>query len=486
MGAAIVADSSGPVRGFVVFPALSLSTRIRPPRRRGNLPAMRLRALLLLALVCASCGARERPDVVLVTLDTTRADRLSCYGYGKETTPRLDELAAEGARFTQAVSQAAVTPVAHASILTGLLPYNHGLRVMHGAVENALAPEALTLAEILQADGYATGAFVSAFPVTESFGFGQGFDRFDASFLPNKTERLVRDGVVNTGKAQREAGETVDLALEWWRATEGPRFLWLHFFDPHDPKVLPPDDYMQSQGELPEEERDWLRAVYDIELTYMDRELGRVWDELRAGERWDQTVVCVTADHGEGLGDHDWWTHGVLYQEQIRVPLVVRGPGIPSGVVLDDMVRTMDLMPTVLDLAAVPSKLQPPMDGVSLAPLANGESVDIPFAYAESVNCLTYAFSPTIKDKKEEVLFTLHDGRWKYTHYMTSQGEGELYDLEADPGELENLYDQEREVVDRLHEELKARPFLPAKQLESVGASPERIELLRALGYTGD
>ncbi len=450
---------------------------------------MRRLFVLLLALSAgSSCGVeRERLDLVLVTLDTTRADRLSAYEYGRVTSPRLDELAAEGARFDLALSQAAVTPVAHASILTGQLPYTHGLRVMHGVSENTLPPGAVTLPELLREDGWTTGAFVSAFPVTAEFGFDQGFETFDASFLPRKTDRLVtRQGVVNTGNVQRGAAETVDLALEWLATVESPFFVWLHFFDPHDPLLLPPDEFLAQYEPLPTDERDRLRALYDVEIEYMDRELGRFWDALRARGSWDRTVVCVTADHGEGLGDHDWWTHGVLYQEQIRVPLVLRGPGVPAGLVVDDLVRTMDLAPTLLDLAGQAAGERPRMDGVSLVPLLRGEPLELEYAYAESVNRLTYGFSPTIQDKKDEVLFTLCDGRWKYTHHLTDRPSSELYDLATDPAEQANLHAQRPDVVERLLAELKRRPFLPSRQLMDGGADPENVELLRALGYSGD
>ena len=448
---------------------------------------MPISRLVLVALLAASCGSdRERPDIVLVTLDTTRADRLSCYGYEVETSPRLDELAADGVRFDRAISQAAVTPVAHASILTGRLPYEHGLRVMHGVVENELPNEALTLAEVLRADGYATGAFVSAFPVTESFGFDQGFDTFDAEFLPRKIDRLTnKKGVVRTGRVQRSAGETVDRALAWLAKTPAPRFLWLHFFDPHDEQLLPPREFVAAYEPLPTEERERLRAIYDLEVTYMDRELARVWESFRAEGSWERSVVAVTADHGEGLGDHDWWTHGVLYEEQIRVPLILRAPELPRGAVVDAMVRTMDVMPTLLELAGLPESRTPPMDGVSLVGLARGERAEIPFAYAESVNRLTYGFTPTIRDEKHEILFTITDGRWKYTHHLIEQQNSELYDLENDPLETQNLYATRPDQAERLLDELKRRPFLPTRQLEETGAASEHIEMLEALGYSG-
>ena len=428
---------------------------------------------------------------MLVTLDTTRADRLSCYGYDTETSPAIDLLASEGVLFTQALSQAAVTPVSHASILTGRWPYEHGLRVMHGRSENRLPDEAITLAEVLRSDGYATGAFVSAFPVTAEFGFEQGFDAFDAGFLPDDLSDLVSaGGAVNTGSVQRRAGPTVDLALEWWRGTNGPRFLWLHLFDPHDARLPAPDRFIAPYRPLPDTEAEWLLAMYDIEIAYMDAELGRLFEELRNGPGWERTVVALTSDHGEGLGDHDWWTHGVLYQEQIRVPLILHAPGFEAGRRVDAMVRTIDLMPTVLELVALPQRSWPPMDGVSLVPLgtASGSAPTgfTDFAYSDSVNRMTYHMTKTIKDEKDDLLFALVDGRWKYVHHLLEEEESELYDLMEDPGELVNLYAERPEVVERLKDELMARDFLPVRQLEETDVSEDRIRALEALGYSGD
>lgn len=446
---------------------------------------------LFLASACGPNGPADpkRPIVVLVTLDTTRADYLGCYGAEMPgISPRIDGLAKEGVVFTQAISQAAVTPVSHASILTGLWPYNHGLRVMHGNYQSTLRDAEVTLAEILQEQGYDTGAFVSALPVTEYFGFDQGFDHFDADFASKQVlESGVKDGMVNTGGRQRRAKDTTDAALAWMDTRENPFFIWLHYFDVHDEHMVPPaDEFFGVQ--FSDDDPTRRRELYRLELTYMDRELGRVFDKLQAMNLWDASVVVVTSDHGEGLGDHDWWTHGILYQEQVRVPLIVKAPGAVAGLRVEPTVRCLDIVPTVADLLNLAADDVPKVDGVSLVPLMNGSSKDLGLvAYADSVNILTYNTSPELIDVKDEMLFTLVlENRWKYIHHLTHANKNELYDLETDPNELNNLYTKRPKIAKRAHAALKSQKFLPKLQLQAAGAPKKLLDGLKALGYSGD
>lgn len=443
--------------------------------------------------LAVSCGDGEglhdpdRPVVVVVTLDTTRADHLGCYGSEVPgISPRIDALAAEGVLFTQSISQAAVTPVSHASIFTGLNPFHHGLRVMHSVSQNRLKEENVTLAEILRDEGYDTGAFVSAFPVTEYFGFKQGFEHFDEDF-DQQGGQVTEEGAVNTGAAQRHAGETTDLALQWMDGREKPFFLWLHYFDPHDERVMPPASELQGV-EFAEGHRERLRDIYDFEITYMDRELGRVFDKLEEMKLWDNAIVVVTADHGEGLGDHDWWTHGVLYQEQLRVPLIVRAPGLKTGHRVDSVVRSIDILPTVGDLLGMSASDLPQVDGVSLKPLLTGASEDLGLsAYSDSVNKMVYRFSPEIVDNKNDMLFSIVvDGRWKYIHHLERRNESELYDLIEDPAELVNLADQRPDIRERANDALKSLKFMPVKQLQQANVPPDILQRLESLGYVGD
>jgi choline-sulfatase len=442
-------------------------------------------ACLLFIAGCERDSPHQGPNVLLITLDTTRADHLSCYGYPEPTSENLDQLAAEGVLFTRAVTQAAVTPVSHASILTGQNPYNHGLRVMHGLEQNRLRDSCTTLAEVLRDAGYRTAAFVSAFPVTERFGLQQGFETFDADFVVDDTAVIVSaEGVVNTGKNQRRADETTDRALAWLTGTGKPFFLWVHYFDPHDPQLRPPSEFIQAYplplSPLP----DRLRALYDVEIRYMDRQLGRLLADLRQSGRFDDTIVVVVADHGEGLGDHDWWTHGILYQEQIHAPLIIRAPSVPAGKKIDYLVRTIDIMPTVLELAGIRGESSPPMDGASLVPLLAGEAADPGYlAYADSVDMLTYGTAAGTRDEKDDILFGVTDGTWKYIHHALRPGEGELYNLQEDPGERTNLYASHPEQVKRLLSDLRRRDCVPREPLGGERMSPADLERLRSLGY---
>ncbi len=458
------------------------------------------RGLLLLtagvlgAVVLAGCERsdsprrRPHPNVLLITLDTTRADHLGCYGYARATSPNLDRLAAEGTRFTDAMTQAAVTPVSHASILTGQNPYRHGLRVMHGRRQNRLRKSCVTLAEMLRDAGYQTAAFVSAFPVTRRFGLDQGFATFDQEFIIDAPEAIVSGtGVVNTNKNQRRADGTSDRAIRWLGGAREPFFLWLHYFDPHDIKLLPPRAFVREHargGDTPEAQ---LRDLYDVEILYMDLQIGRVLDALRGAGRFDDTIIVVTSDHGEGLGDHDWWTHGILYQEQVHAPLIFRGPGVPAGREVDVLARTTDIMPTVLDLAGVAPGRRPRMDGRSLVDLWQPQAVD-PHraAYADSLNMLTYQTPAGTADRKNDMLFVLREGRWKYIHHLLRPAASELYDLLADPHEAVNLIDSHGEIAAKMRAALRARGCFPRGRSGTEAMSAEDEARLRSLGYLTD
>lgn len=436
-------------------------------------------------------GSRP-PNVVLVTMDTTRADHLGCYGDHHAQTPNLDRLARESVLFSQAIAQASVTPVSHASILTGLEPYHHGLRVLHGTRANRLADDKVTLAEVLRRAGYRTGAFVSAFPAGSRFGLAQGFNTFDEKFeKPPGKETVSPGGIVNTGLAQRRADETTDRALAWLTdasGASGPVFLWVHYFDPHDPMVVPPARFMAQFPKASGSEEDRLRELYDIEISYMDQQLGRLLEGVRDTLGADRTLTIVTADHGQGLGDHDWWTHGILYQEQIRVPLLIRLPGdqgaaASAGKRVDSTVRSIDLVPTVLQVAGIPQKAWPdPLDGRSLVPLLQpGTTEGDRTAYADSINRLTYNSTRTIRDVKNDVLFALVRPPWKYIHHLLRRNESELYNLEKDPGETHNLYRELPDVVQSFEIELQQRQVMP--RLGAEPDDPEVSKRLESLGY---
>jgi arylsulfatase A-like enzyme len=398
-------------------------------------------ALLLLAVAACGPGGSEDLNVVLVTFDTTRADRLGPYGGPDGLTPAFDRLAGSGVVFEQAQAQSAVTPVAHASLFTARNPYGHGLRTLHGNRLFQLPEEAVTLAERFRERGYETAGFIAAFPCSRRFGLAQGFDVFDESFPERGKPRVGAAGNVNTGLAQRDATATTDAALEWLgrRGRDGPFFLWVHYFDPHDPLLRPPPSFtapfmegfpehqkmemllandmrgfVVKYTDRPEIMRPWLRRLYDAEVAYADTQLGRLVREIGGLGLAERTVLAVTADHGEGLGDHDWWGHGILYQEQLHVPLALAGPGLPAGVAVPDRVRHIDVAPTLLDLAAGAGNA-PGMEGRSLVPLITARAAgrtppdgSLPGpAYADSVTLMSYGavFSRGVTEEKDDQLY---------------------------------------------------------------------------------
>lgn len=450
----------------------------------------------------SSGGSSDRPDVLLVTLDTTRVDRLGTYGYSAAVTPTVDALADDGVRFERAISTSGLTSMAHASIFTGKNPYRHGLRVFHGAAGSRLSEEQTTLPVILSSEGWQTGAFVSAFTASAHYGFGRGFDVFDAGASPAMQEEELSDLWVQQwswlrepeGQAQRRADPTVESALEWLDGVEGPFFMWLHFFDPHDPYLIPPDEYHEPLGfEAPEPTRARdqnklenlarLRGgIYDPEVHFMDAQLGRVIAKLKELGRYDQTLVAVLADHGQGLGDHGWWRHRLIYQEQIHIPLILRLPGGPRGVSVEAQVRNIDVFPTVLEVVGLP--VADDVEGLSLVDLARGGSEPEPrIGYAEALNTLEGRVADSLPQRHRDLLFSVQDGRWKLIHHEAEPERSELYDLKNDPRELKNVLAQHPEEHARL---MGILDRLGARRIELGDVDeldPEVRAQLEALGY---
>ncbi|HEU4403485.1 MAG TPA: sulfatase-like hydrolase/transferase [Candidatus Polarisedimenticolia bacterium] len=392
----------------------------RPTGRDVAGRSPRRRALLALVLVLGSAalwrvvfrgpgGTPERPSVLLITIDTLRADRLGCYGYAAGETPQIDRLAAGGVLFEQASTAAPLTLPSHVSILTGTYPAFHGVR-NNGTYR--LGPEATTLAEVLQGKGDATGAVIGGYPLAARFGLAQGFDTYDDSLPP--------EGVRQLSYRERKGEEVTRAGLAFLeKHSRGRFFLWLHYFDPHAP-YDPPAPYAER----------FRAAPYDGEVAYVDRQVGTILGALdRLGAR-RHTLVALLSDHGEGLGDHGEATHGVfLYQSTLRVPLVLSLPGfLPAGRRVTAPVRTIDLMPTILGLAglAVPEDVE----GTSLVALATGAGSGADpglRAVAESVAPReNYGWSD---------LASIRIGDWKYIQAPRQ----ELYDLRSDPSEKNDL-----------------------------------------------
>jgi arylsulfatase A-like enzyme len=457
---------------------------------RKNLRITIATIFLLTVLQAGGCsktpGRDGRPayNVLIVTLDTTRADYLSCYGDPRETSPHLDALATDGIRFDRAISTSGNTPVSHASILTGLNPYQHGVRVVYAQHGCHLADSVVTLATMLREEGWQTGAFLSSFTVSEFYGFNQGFETFDGGLRIPAGESFAQkaDGRWDwpTETNQRRSDKTTDVVCAWLQTAKRPFFAWVHYWDPHDRLILPPQDVVARFTTPGADQQRLFREVYASEVYYMDSQFGRLIRFLKERGEYERTIVVVVADHGEGLGDHGWWYHRILYQEQIRVPMIIRVPGWPKGKVLSHLVRTVDIVPTILDVLAVqaPSALQ----GSSLKPLVDGESDSPRVAYAEAINL--YDLNAWLVDARPDdgMLYSATDGRWKIIYRPNKPEKSELYDLRADPHETENLYTRESHEAARLQTELMQFDGFVTNPL-GPSTDPDILERLRSLGY---
>lgn len=363
------------------------------------------------ALALCGTGARfPARGVVIVTLDTTRADRVSPYGLMDSPMPALERLARDGVVFDRALSVAPLTLPAHASLFTGLLPLRHGVR---DNADAALAPQYATLAELLRTRGYRTGAFVGSVVLNGDRGLARGFEAY------GEVSGKQTDG---RPLLQRRGDEVVSEAIRWLDRLDGePFFLWVHLFDPHRP-YDPPEPYAAHSAD-----------AYVGEIRFADAQIGRLIDALETRRLLDGTTMVVAGDHGESLGEHDERDHGVsLYESVLRVPLIVSTPGVQPRRV-PDVVRLIDVMPTVLDLAGI---VPPAVDGLSLRDLMYGRREPREReAYAESV------LYPQRLGRHS--LRALRDRRFTFI----DAPEPELYDLLTDPFEARNLAGDRPQMV---------------------------------------
>jgi arylsulfatase A-like enzyme/Flp pilus assembly protein TadD len=421
--------------------------------------------------VLGAAGCARKPPVprhlILVTIDTLRADRLGAYGNKDVATPHLDRIAAEGALAEQATAHVPLTRPSHVTLFTGLLPALTGVR---DNISPAVLPQVPLLAETLQKAGFASGAFVSSVVLEpSSSGLDRGFDTYDATF-PGSNGNDVQ--FLST--VQKKGNLTTAEAIAWLEGLKKPGgtlprvFLWLHLYDPHDP-YEPPEPYASRYRDRP----------YDGEVAFADELVGRLDDALgRLGMR-DDSLLLVTSDHGEGLGEHDETLHGFFaYQSTLRIPFLVRGPGVKAGLRLTPTVRLVDVYPTVLDLLGLAPPPDAKLDGVSLAGrLRGGAPAAEPVVYAESlVPLLHFGWSD---------LRVVREGRWKYIQAPRP----ELYDLATDPGETTNLAAREPARSQALRGALGR--FLDEERkitTQTAGGGtvpPELLEKLGALGYVG-
>jgi len=374
---------------------------------------------LVVGLGSGTASATERPDVVLITLDTTRADRLGCYGHEAAHTPHLDALASRGRRYDRAYSPAPLTIPAHAALFTGRTPASLGLTRNDGG----LTDEATTLAERFQQAGYHTIASTAASVTSSVWGFGQGFDEYhdDLSMSP-------------IGPAQRPGSQVVDDVLD--RDVDGaPRFVWVHLFDAHDPELHRPG------------------STYDDAVSELDQQVGR----LVAAFSSRPTLFVIAGDHGEGLGDHDERTHGMfIYEATQRVPLIVHGPGIGPEVVSEPM-SLIDLAPTLLH-------------HLDLTPLPDAEGRVSPGTPPSPVVLEAWALTHRFN-------LAPHRGVVVGAHKFIDLPTPELYDVVSDPGELRNLARLHPERVEEM------RAMLPPARLPSPTRASGDVQLLSSLGY---
>ena len=402
----------------------------------------------------------EDLSVLLITLDTTRADRIGAYGFADIETPHLDRLAAEGVLFEQAQAVAPLTLPAHSSIFTGEFPPAHGVRDNGGFY---LDDEHVVLAEILRDEGLRTGGFVGAFVLDAKWGIAQGFDHYFDDFELGDTVRMALNEI------ERPAGEVTDAALAWLdEAPEARFFSWVHYYDPHSP-YEPPEPFAERYRNRP----------YVGEIAYVDSQVGRLLAWLDENGRARDTVVIVMGDHGESLGEHGESGHGFfIYEGATRVPFIVRAPyDTMQGHRVAEVVRAVDVSPTVFDLLAVE---------------AGQEDRDASFQGASIARLLTGSTGPRLPAYAEAVYPRYHYGwsdlaslRVENMKYVAAP-RPELYDLAADPGEVNNLYSARPDEADRLASMLQALESrwtdraLPA-QVDEI--DPETRARLAALGY---
>lgn len=398
-------------------------------------------------------------NLLLITLDTTRADRLHAYGFQPVETPNLDRLAAEGVLFEHAVSPAPLTLPAHSTMFTGKSPPAHGVRDNGGFY---LDDKEVTLAERLKAHAFQTGGFVGAYVLDSQWGVAQGFDTYVDDFDLSKKESL------SLGSIDRPANEVADHALEWLDTVRESRFFgWVHFYDAHSP-YEPPEPFATRYANRP----------YVGEISFVDSQVGRLLTFLDDHDLTRKTIVIVIGDHGESLGEHGEGTHGFfVYESVLHVPLLIRAPyDTMHGRRVTEIARGVDVTPTALDLLAIPH--QDPLEGRSLAPLLSGSATELNLdAYSEAVYPkFHFGWSD---------LRALRSGRFKYI----AAPRPELYDLQEDPAEARNLYSDRRALGERLAgalDELERRITKSgAEANRKVEVDPDARDRLAALGYVG-
>jgi arylsulfatase A-like enzyme/Tfp pilus assembly protein PilF len=426
-------------------------------------PTFRRLIVILMGLaalqVAAQTTAKPALNVVLITIDTLRADHVGCYGYKQIKTPNIDSLAADGVRFERAFAVVPVTLPSHTSMLTGTYPMLSG---MHDFSANKLSPLQPTLASVLKQAGYQTGAVIAAAVLDSRFGLNQGFDFYYDHFEFSRLDEA------NLDEMERPGNVVADVALDWLAKNSQKKFfLWMHLYDPHFP-YHPPEPYS----------REYAAQPYDGEIAFADEQVGRLLRFLKEKGIYQNTVIVLCGDHGESLGEHGEKTHGFfIYNATMHVPLIIRLPANAAARTVSDPVSLVDLMPTVLGTVGleVPSQVQ----GRSLLPELRDDR------RPDQADRVLYGetFLPRIHFNWSELR-----GSENTKYHFIDAPRPELYDLVKDPGEVHNLFTEKKAVAEEMRAKLAGmiRDYSAGKELaEKTGLDPALMERLKALGYAG-
>ncbi len=449
-------------------------------------------AALVIVLLCG-CKSRKAPDrddqrapVILISLDTVRSDHLSCYGWHRETTPAIDRIAEESVLFTRAFTPISHTLPAHHSLFTSRHPREHKV-LFNDWVPLEKFP---LVTEALKEAGFNTAAIVSSAILEADYGLAPGFDFYDEDFQTYTFRESIEKKVY-----RKTADQVVKAALGWLEKQDlsQPFFLFLHFFDAHTEYDLTPDNYL----DMFETDRDLVRIMesrgqrsahqtkinrYDGSIRFIDDELNRVWDFLKEKGIFDKALIIITSDHGEGLGEHGWYYHGLyVYEEQMRIPLIIRLPGSDhAGERIDALVDLVDLAPTILDFSNI-SQL-PESRGKSLLPVIRGEKDKVRDHLFFERRWYPEENELGLKNWAPGEKFGVRGESWKYI--WASDEPEELFDLEKDPHELHDLAPENPERINEMKKELKKYWFTVKK--ERIKPQPYHSlnkEKLKSLGY---
>jgi arylsulfatase A-like enzyme/Tfp pilus assembly protein PilF len=409
------------------------------------------------SLAAAQSAPKPAPNVVLITIDTLRPDHVGCYGNKQIKTPNIDALAGEGVRFERAFAVVPVTLPSHTTILTGTYPMLSG---MHDFSGNKLSPLQPTLASVLREAGYATGAVVGAAVLDSRFGLNQGFDFYYDHFDFSRLDEA------NLDEMERPGNIVADAALDWLgKNAQKKFFLWMHLYDPHFP-YRPPEPYAHEYAD----------HLYDGEIAFADEQVGRLLGFLKDKGLYRNTLIVLSGDHGESLGEHGEKTHGFfIYNATMRVPLVIKLPESAAARTVTDLVSLVDLMPTVL--AALGMEIPAQVQGRSLLPALREDKGDRDRSlYGET-------YLPRLHFNWSELR-----GAENARYHFIDAPRPELYDLTKDPGEVHNLFAEKKAVAEEMRSKLVAliREYSAGKEMaEKTGLDPALMERLKSLGYAG-